>query len=82
MKKLSIVMIGLLAILSVSVSAYAKEKAYRNIRIGCAPDYKMVTIKCEVGVSWKVCAKAVCGIKAPRLGDDDVISPAKETILK
>lgn len=74
MKKLSIVTLGMLTILCISVSAFAKEKAYRNIRIGCAPKYQMFTIKCEVGVDWRVCAKAVCGIRAPRSGDDNVIS--------
>ena len=46
---------------TLSSAANAAKKYY--ISIGCYPDYKMHRIACDVGTSWKVCAKEACGFK-------------------
>lgn len=61
MKKAAVLlMFGAVALYS---SDAAAEKRYRWLSIGCSPDYKMYSVKCEIGRTWQECGKEFCGFK-------------------
>lgn len=57
MKK-SLMLAMVLATTMAATTALAAKKYY--ISIGCWPDYKMHRIGCDVGTSWKTCAREAC----------------------
>lgn len=79
--KLRFVLAAMLAGVALSTPAAAAKKYY--ISIGCYPDYKLSRISCDVGTSWKVCARAHCrvSIAAPRTPAEKARAASKEPKL-